>query len=86
MPKQAFLDSNKDIKKLAGIAKRIEETNEVIRNSAWGHTSGLMLSLKGLWNQLDELCLKLYGIKNIDEKALLNSIVRKDRNPYGQES
>lgn len=86
VPKQAFLDSNKDIKKLAGIAKRIEETNEVIRNSAWGHTSGLMLSLKGLWNQLDELCLKLYGIKNIDEKALLNSIVRKDRNPYGQES
>ncbi len=86
VPKQAFWECNKEIKKLAEIAKRIEETNEEIRNSAWGQTSGLVLSLKGLWCQLDNLCMKLYGIKNIDEKALLNSIVRNDRNPYGQES
>lgn len=84
VPKQAFLDCNKNIKKLADIAKRIEKTNEQIRNCAWEQTSGLELSLKGLWHQLDELCMKLYGIKNIEEKALLNTIVRKDRNPYGQ--
>jgi len=86
VPKQAFLECNKDIKKLADIASRIEETNEMIRNSGWGAASGLKLSLKGLWNQLDEACMRLYGIKNGDEKALLNSIVRLDRNPYGQES
>lgn len=84
VPKQAFVDCNKDIKKLAAIAKRIEETNEQIRNSVL-QTSGLEISLKRLWNQLDELCMKLYGIKNVDEKALLYSVVRKDRNPYGQE-
>lgn len=86
VPKQAFLDCNKEIIKLAGIAKRIEKTNEQIRNSIWGQSSGLELSLKGLWHQLDELCMKLYGIKNAKEKTLLYSIVRKDRNPYGQKN
>ncbi len=85
VPKQAFLDCNKDIKKLAGIAKRIENTNEQIRVSAYGQTSGLELSLGKLWSQLDELCAKLYGIGSLEEKALLYSVVRKDRNPYGQE-
>lgn len=86
VPKQAFLECNKDIKKLAGIAKKIEETNEKIRNNPYGQTSGLELSLGNLWTQLDDLCAKMYGIKSPEEKALLYTIVRKDRNPYGQEN
>ena len=86
VPRQAFCECNRDIKKLAGIAKRIEDTNEEIRNCPWGQVSGLKLSLNRLWYQLDEICFKLYGIKDKKEKAILNSIVRKDRNPYGQES
>ena len=86
VPKQAFLECNKDIKKLAGIAKKIEETNEKIRISVYGQTSGLESSLRKLWMQLDDLCAKLYGIKSLEEKALLYAVVRKDRNPYGQEN
>ncbi len=84
VPKQAFLDCDEDIRELAGIAMRIEETNGQIRESGYDRTSGLELSLKKLWSQLDELCDKLYGIESPEEKALLYSTSRKDRNPYGQ--
>lgn len=80
-----FLKENKDIVKLAGIARRIEKTNEQLKISIGGQTSGLELSLQMLWKQLDELCLKLYGIKKPEEKALVYSVLRKDRNLYGQE-
>ena len=86
VPAKAFLTCNKNIKRLANIAKQIEQINEQIKMSVGGQTSGLELSLKDLWKELDELCMKLYGIKNPEDKALLNSVVRKDRNPYGQES
>jgi len=86
VPAKAFLACNRDMKKLANIAKKIEQTNEQIKASIGGKTSGLELSLKKLWRELDELCMKLYGIKKPEDKALLNSIVRKDRMLYGQES
>lgn len=86
VPAKTFLACNRDMKKLANIAKKIEQTNEQIKASIGGKTSGLELSLKKLWRELDELCMKLYGIKKPEDKALLNSIVRKDRMLYGQES
>lgn len=85
VPRDAFLKGSKDIVKLASIAKRIEETNEQLKMSIGGQSSGLELSLQSLWKQLDELCLKLYGIKKPEEKALIYSVLRKDRNPYEQE-
>ena len=85
VPQKAFSACNKDIKKLASIAKQIEQTNEQIKTSIGGKTTGLELSLKTLWRELDEICMKLYGIKKPEDKALLYSIIRKDRNPYGQE-
>lgn len=85
VPKKAFLNCDRNIKQLANIAKRIEECNIQIKANIGGQTSGLELSRKTLWRELDELCMKLYGIKKPEDKALLNSIVRKDRNPYGQE-
>ena len=85
VPVQAFKNRTKNFVTLAGIAKRIEQTNEQIRQNAGMQTSGLELSLKSLWQQLDELCNKLYGIKKPEEKALLYAVTRKDRNPYGQE-
>lgn len=85
-PKEAFIKSGRNIAKLANIAKQIEQTNEQIRNSVGSQTSGLMLSLNSLWRQLDQLCDKLYGIKKAEDKALLYSTIRKDRNPYGQEN
>ena len=84
-PKDAFLKGDSDIIKLANIAKRIEQTNEQIRNSIGSKTSGLILSLESLWQQLDQICDKLYGIEKAEHKALLYSTIRKDRNPYGQE-
>ncbi len=86
VPAKAFLTCNKDIKKLADIAKQIELTNAQIKTCIGGKTSGLKLSLQKLWRELDELCMKLYGIKKPEDKALLNSVVRKDRMLYGQES
>lgn len=86
VPAKAFAFCNKDIKKLASIAKQIEKNNELIKASIGGKTSGLELSLKNLWRELDELCFKLYGIKKPEDKAFLNSVVRKDRMIYGQES
>lgn len=85
-PKDAFVKGGRNIAKLASIAKQIEQTNEQIRNSVGMQTSGLMLSLDALWRQLDQLCDKLYGIKKAEDKALLYSTIRKDRNPYGQEN
>lgn len=85
VPKEAFLRCDKNIQKLATIAKRIEKLNEQIKNGLGSQTSGLQLSLKRQWQQLDKLCDKLYGITKAEDKALLYSTPRKDRNPYGQE-
>lgn len=86
VPVKAFIACNKDMKKLASIAKQIEQINEQIKSSLGGKTSGLKLSLQKHWRDLDELCMKLYGIKKAEDKALLNMVVRKDRMIYGQES
>lgn len=85
-PKDAFIKCGRNIANIANIAKMIEQTNEQIRNSVGSQTSGLVLSLNSLWRQLDQMCDKLYGIKKAEDKALLYSTIRKDRNPYGQES
>ena len=83
-PCKAFTEGDRNIAKLAETAQQIEQTNEQIRKNAGGQTSGLELTLRTLWKQLDDLCLKLYGIKKADDKAVLYSVTRKDRNPYGQ--
>lgn len=84
VPKEAFVECKPQIKKLAKIAKRIEETNEQIRTSIGGQTTGLENSLKALWSELDQICDKLYGL-TIEEKGIIYSTHRFDRNPYGQE-
>lgn len=86
VPKDAFLNSDKNIRKLAKIAKRIEALNEQIKNSMGAQTSGLQLSLQNQWQQLDKVCDKLYGITRAEDKALLYATPRKDRNPYGEEN
>ena len=86
VPCKVFEKCGKNIVKLASIAKRIEQINEQLKKSAGLQTSGLELSLKELWQQLDDTCLKLYGIKSKEDKAILYSVLRKDRNPYGQEN
>ena len=85
VPRDALLKASKDIKKLASIAKRIEVLNEELKKCVGGQTSGLKLSLKDLWQELDDLCMKLYGIKSAEDKAMIFSNLRNDRNPYGQE-
>lgn len=84
VPKEAFIECKPQIKKLAKIAKRIEETNEQIRTSIGGQTTGLENSLKSLWSELDQICDKLYGL-TIEDKGIIYSTHRFDRNPYGQE-
>lgn len=85
VPKDAFVECKPQIKKLAKIAKRIEEINEQIRTSIGGQTTGLENSLKSLWSELDQICDKLYGL-TIEEKGIIYSTHRLDRNPYGQEN
>lgn len=84
VPKDAFVECKPQIKKLAKIARRIEETNELIRTSVGGQTTGLENSLKLLWLELDKICDKLYGL-TVEDKGLIYSTHRFDRNPYGQE-
>lgn len=83
VPKDAFVKCNPQIKKLSKIAKRIEEINEQIRTSIGGQTTGLENSLKSLWSELDHICDKLYGL-TIEEKGIIYSTHRFDRNPYEQ--
>lgn len=85
VPREALLKANKDVKNLASIAKRIEDLNEQLNNCVGGQTSGLSLSLEAQWRELDNLCMKLYGIKSAEDKALIFSNLRNDRKPYGQE-
>lgn len=85
VPKEAFLNGDKNIQKLSKIAKRIEKLNEQIKNGLGTQTSGLLLSLQNQWQQLDKVCDKLYGITKPENKALLYATPRKDRNPYGKE-
>ncbi len=85
VPKEALLACNTNVRKLAKTAKLIEQINEQIRHSEGRQTSGLINSLKTQWGTLDDICNKLYGIKNPKDKAILYSTIRKDRNPYGQE-
>lgn len=84
VPKDAFVECKPQIKKLAKIARRIEDTNEQIRTSIGGQTTGLENSLKALWSELDRICDKLYGL-TIEDKSFIYSTHRFDRNPYGQE-
>lgn len=84
-PVHAFTNGNRDIKRIAKIAKQIESLNEQIKTSLGSPISGLMLALREKWSELDKICNKLYGITDASDKTLLYSNHRNDRNPYGQE-
>lgn len=84
IPKDAFITCNSNMQKLASIAKRIEAINEQIKKSVGGQTAGLVNSLKTYWIELDMLCDKLYGLTK-EDKSIIYSINRLDRNPYGKE-
>ena len=84
VPVEAFKKCNTSIRKLASVAKQIEATNEQIKLSVGGQTSGLVNSLKTQWDELDLICDKLYGL-TIKDKGVIYSSHRFDRNPYGQE-
>ena len=84
VPREEFLRGGRRIANLANIARRIEQTNEQLRNALGGQTSGLENALRTLWSELDQLCDRLYGLTR-EEKALVYQTPRFDRNPYGQE-
>lgn len=84
VPKDEFLQGSRRISRLATIARNIEQTNEQLRRSVGGQTSGLRNALRSLWAELDQICDRLYGL-NREEKALIYQTPRHDRNPYGQE-
>lgn len=84
VPREEFLRGGRRIAKLANVARRIERTNEQLRNAVGGQKSGLENALRTLWSELDQLCDRLYGLTR-EEKALVYQTPRFDRNPYGQE-
>ena len=84
VPRDELLQGSRRINRLANIARRIEQTNEQLRNAIGGQKSGLINALRSLWSQLDQLCNRLYGLTK-EEKALVYQTIRFDRNLYGQE-
>ncbi len=84
VPRDVFIQGGRDIARLAQIAKTIEQTNELLRHTTGGQTSGLRNALHALWSELDQICDRLYGLTR-EEKALVYQTTRFDRNPYGQE-
>lgn len=84
VPRDALLGDGRNLTRLANLARRIEQTNEQLRNAAGGQTSGLENALHTLWRQLDQMCDRLYGLTNAD-KAIIYQRQRNDRIPYEQE-
>lgn len=84
VPRDALLGNDRRIARLASIARRIEQTNEQLRNAVGGQTSGLLSALRTLWSELDQICDRLYGLSRTD-RALIYQITRTDRISNGQE-
>ena len=84
VPRDALLGDGRNLTRLANLARRIEQTNEQLRNAAGGQTSGLKNALHSLWTQLDQMCDRLYGLTSAD-KAIIYQRQRNDRIPYEQE-
>lgn len=84
VPRDSLLGNSRNLTRLANIARRIEQTNEQLRNATGGQTSGLENALHTLWTQLDQICDNLYGLTRAD-KAIIYRTQRNDRTPYGQE-
>lgn len=85
VPRDELLQGSRRITRLANIARRIEQTNEQLRNAVGGQSSGLENALHSLWSELDQLCDRIYGLTR-EEKAIVYQTSRLDRNPYGQEN
>ena len=83
VPRNVLLGNSRNLTRLANIARRIEQTNEQLRNATGGQTSGLENALHTLWTQLDQMCDRLYGLTR-DDKAIIYQTQRNDRKPYGQ--
>ena len=84
VPRDALLGNDRRISRLANVARRIEQTNEQLRNATGGQTSGLLSALRTLWSELDQICDRLYSLSRTD-RALIYQITRTDRIPNGQE-
>ena len=84
VPRDALLGNDRRISRLANVARRIEQTNEQLRNAVGGQTSGLLSALRTLWSELDQICDRLYGLSRAD-KALIYQTTRTDRISNGQE-
>ena len=84
VPRNALLGNDRRIARLANVARRIEQTNEQLRNAVGGQTSGLLSALRTLWSELDQICDRLYGLSRT-ERALIYQTTRTDRISNGQE-
>ena len=84
VPRDALLGNDRRISRLANVARRIEQTNEQLRNTVGGQTSGLISALRTLWSELDQICDRLYGLSRT-ERALIYQTTRNDRLSNGQE-
>ncbi len=84
VPRDALLGNDRRIARLANVARRIEQTNEQLRNAVGGQTSGLLSALRTLWSELDQICDRLYGLSRT-ERALIYQTTRTDRISNGQE-
>ena len=74
----AYQEMSTEMKELANIARQIERLHSrmiVASSRAYRYVS----AVKALWNELDEICCRLYQFTDA-EKALVMPNQRKDRN------
>lgn len=77
-PTMAYQEMSTEMKELANIARQIERLHSrmIVASS---RASRYVSAVKALWNELDEICCRLYQFTDA-EKALVMPNQRKDRN------
>ena len=75
-PRMEFIMFRERMQQLAGMARRIEETNTAITTNI-SSASRLYPLLNNLWNEVDRLCCELYGLSD-SEKEIIMSNPRTD--------
>lgn len=71
-PRMEFIAFSERMQQLAGMARRIEETNTAITTSI-SSASRLYPLLNKLWNEVDRLCCELYGLSDSEKEIIMSS-------------
>jgi hypothetical protein len=71
-PRMEFIMFSERMQQLAGVARRIEETNTAITTSI-SSAPRFYLLLNSLWNEIDRLCCELYGLTDAERETIMSN-------------